>query len=78
MERFFPIFHYFDRAVLQLLHRTPSKLHMHVRPHGPQTERNGERICDLLALRPFPHISQKTFSFLHSKEIRHITEDGNF
>ena len=28
MGRFFPIFHYFDIAVLQLLHRTPSKLHM--------------------------------------------------
>ena len=28
MKIFFPVFHYFYSAVLQLLHRIPSKLHM--------------------------------------------------
>ena len=46
----------------------------HVRAHGPQTERNCERICDLLALRPFSHMTQKTLSFLHSTEIKQRTK----
>ena len=74
MERFFPTFHYFNRAVFELLHRTPSKLDMWLRRHGPQAKRNFLRICDLFALRPFPHIAQKTLYFLHSKDIRQITK----
>ena len=31
-------------------------------------------ICDLLALRPISHITQKTLSFLHSTKIEHMTK----
>ena len=67
---FFPVFHYFNSAVLRRLHRIPSKLHMSkLMNHKPS-----EGICDLLALRPSSHITQKTLYFLYSTEIKQITK----
>ena len=40
----------------------------------PLTARNCARLCDLLAVRPFPQIAQKTLSFLHSTEREKITK----
>ena len=40
----------------------------------PLTARNCARLCDLLAVRPFPQITQKTLSFLHSTEREKITK----
>ena len=79
---FFPVFRYFNRAVLQLLQRTPSILDVSVgKPKQetislilPLTARNCARLCDLLAVRPFPQIAQKTLSFLHSSEREKITK----
>ena len=82
MKRFFPVFRYFNRAVLQLLQRTPSILDVSVgKPKQetislilPLTARNCARLCDLLAVRPCPQIAQKTLSFLHSTEREKITK----
>ena len=40
----------------------------------PLTARNCARLCDLLAVRPFPQIAQKTLSFLHSTEREKVTK----
>ena len=75
-EIFFPVFRYFNRAVLQLLQRTPSIPDVSVsKPKQetislilPPTEGNYAHLCDLLAVRPFSQIAQKILSFLHSTE----------
>ena len=40
----------------------------------PLTARNCARLCDLLAVRPFPQIAQKTLSFPHFTEREKITK----
>lgn len=81
-EIFFPVFRYFNKAVLQLLQRTSSILDVSVsKPKQetislilPLTARNCARLCDLLAIRPFPQIAQKTLSSLHFTEREKITK----
>ena len=73
---------FFRRGVLQLLHRTPSKLD--VTRAQAKTRNNNHSwttnraklwmICNLLALRPILHITQKTLSYLNSTKIEQMTE----
>ena len=78
-EIFFPVIQCFNRGVLQLLHRTPSKLDVSARkPNNNQSWTTNRAklwmICALLALRPISHITKKTLSYLHFTKIEQMTK----